>query len=117
MRMVAKIGYGYAIAELGYGSFRPLILGAILKEDGNPSYLVGQNEKTEPPEPGAAHILRVKDQSKLGKKPIITSEVRLFSTFQTPTYHVIVGEIDSPEQHIAIIEKLNNRRMVNNFPS
>jgi hypothetical protein len=112
MRMLAKIGYTYAVAELGYGSFRPIVLDAILKTGVNVSHFVGQNQTKDAPDPTYKHLLRIKDQSSPGRKPIVVSEVKLFASFQTPTYHIIVGEIDTPEQHVAIKQKLQNRQAV-----
>jgi hypothetical protein len=113
MRMIAKTGYSYAVANMGYNSFRPLVIDAILDSNANVSHFVGQNQKWEMPidriENGA-HRLRIEISRTAKNQPWrVIVHVRLFSLFGTPTYHAVVGEIESPEKYNAIVEKLTNR--------
>src|SRR5262249_48090078 len=110
MRMIAKIGYSYAVAVMGYDSFRPLVIDAILDSNANVSHFVGQNQKWEKPiDPieNGAHRLRIDIRRTAKNQPWrVIVLVRLFSLFGTPTYHAVVGEIESPEKYRAISDKL-----------
>ena len=103
-RLIAKIGYGLAVALSGADSFRPLVRDIILGQSDDYYRFVG-GESSEVPvdeEPGrhycSAHILATGATSAL-----IIGQFKLFSVPGTPLYHAVVGEIDFniPEHHAA----------------
>jgi hypothetical protein len=101
-RMLAKIAHSWLTAIAGHGSFTPLALDAILKEDFNLSYLIGQNEPIEPVvQFGPNFSLRLRTMHHSDRlQSIMVIEIRLFDGMQTPTYHVVTGKTHSPEQYV-----------------
>jgi hypothetical protein len=92
-RMIAKIAYSYAVGELGYGSFRPLVTDLILGKTETLSYWVGGEWEIPPPTNTAFDLgwnKHVRDAT--GVEYVVVS-VRLFSFFETPIYHVVVGDV------------------------
>ena len=97
-RMVAKIGYGFAVAILGLGSFRPLVVRPILQPELAIGLLVGGVEKPDPLPPGVDIKnlnyfvgLSCTDHPVSGR-PILWAHVRLFAWFgNTPEYVVLLG--------------------------
>ena len=106
--MIAKIGYSYAVAILGVDGFKPIIVEAILNASCNVSYLVGMNPKYEQMMPGVGHFLQaaIRVPSQLGSEPLVVVEVRLCCSAGTPTYHAVVGKLESASQVSRMMEKL-----------
>ena len=103
MRMIAKIGYSFATAVVGYSGFRPLILGSIMNSEANPSYFVGMNEIQEPSGLNHNHELKLLIQGRLAGTTLLIVHARLFPYAETPTYHAVVGEfVDGTQEQIAI---------------
>lgn len=108
-QMILKIGYGYAIANLGHASFRRIALPYFMQEKQNVSYLVGQNETKEPKDPEHLHKTRIS----LVYRPqtqqwLVIAEIRLFAGASTPTYHAVVGDFERASDVGHILEKLGN---------
>jgi hypothetical protein len=105
-RLIAKIGYSYAVAELGLGAFTPFVTEIILGKSEDWFYAVGGSWEIEPPVEGGGHITGIDVIVKSATKFWIRVNMRFFSAVKTPSYHVIVGEIDLdlPEQS-SIFEK------------
>ncbi len=91
MRMVAKIAYAYAVAELGYESFNPLLLETIKGSNAHMFHLIGGAETAEPiSSPYDISLVKVG----INGKEFITGNVRVFATEQgSPTYTVIIGHL------------------------
>jgi hypothetical protein len=107
-RMLAKIAHSFLTAIAGYGSFFPLALGAILNDDFNLSYLVGENAEIEPVVKfGSNFMVRMRTLHQ-GARSVLIVEIRLFHGMQTPTYHVVTGETHSPEQFAIMMENIHN---------
>jgi hypothetical protein len=107
-RMLAKIGYSFLVALAGYGTFTPLIIPAIMNENYNISYLVGQNPEIEPAGTnGEWFDLRIRTMH-AGTQSIFIVEIRLFQQNPVPTYHVVVGETNSPEQYERVMARVRN---------
>ena len=102
-RLIAKIGYGYAIAEVGSDCFTPLVREIILGRSDDYFHFVGSAPSRPPdtgwPRGGAHHfgitIYFLKDGIGL-----VIVDIKLFAEAGTPIYHAVVGEIDTnnPEQ-------------------
>ena len=76
------LAHSYSIAEIGFGSFRPLVTDLILGKTDTLSQWVG-GEWDIPPATQAAFELRRHTLSANGKNYLIVN-VRLFSFFGTP---------------------------------
>jgi len=88
-RMLAKIGHGYATAEMGFGSFRPYLSDIILNRP--PVHighyvggLFGRTPKSED-----LHIITMSD---LWGRNLVVAEIQLFAERGMPVYVVVVGE-------------------------
>jgi hypothetical protein len=92
-RVVAKIGYGFAVAERGLGSFEPVVLPAILGTSDDIGQWVGCLDVSLTP--GAqltgSYTLTVGD---LPDGQVI-SVVQLFAGMGVPEYVVVVGKASS----------------------
>lgn len=108
-RMIAKIGYSFAVAEFGARSFRPLpqILDIILERTKNVAYAVGGDWDIPPPDPKGKHVLIPSALIKPGGAWVVI-EIRLFPAFETPQHRAVVGEIDfaNPEHVVVFQEKM-----------
>ena len=108
-RFIAKIGYGFAVAEMGLHCFRPLVRGIILGRSHDYFHFVGSAQR-EPPASGwprggrhhfgiTIHFL----QDGIG---LVIVDVKLFAEAGTPVYHTVVGEIDTKHPgHFAALEQ------------
>lgn len=90
-RMLAKIAHAYAVAELGFGNFKPLLTNIIRGiRPYNLPYFIGSAMGKAPPHSDLHHIEI--DQGGLGVGRFIVIKVRLFANRDTPTHYVVVGE-------------------------
>ena len=92
-RMLAKIGYSYAVANLGLDGFKPLALDLIMgrKEyDGN--FLVGGTLAQVPPadEPNT-HQLWI-EFPRVHSREFVVAILRLFADRGAPLYRIVVGD-------------------------
>jgi hypothetical protein len=97
-RLLAKTAYAYAVAEMGYGSFRPLVIDLILNYE--PKYLayyVGGTHEKEAPLGGDLHEIEI-DNTGLGKGQYIVVRIQLFADRRLPVYYVVVGEVIDTHQ-------------------
>ena len=109
MRMIAKAGYSYAVAQMGFGNFTPIVREAILNPNTNISYFVGMNSQLEPMIENGWHTIQLSTKVAPGAKTLICANVRLFSSAGTPTYHAIVGEFESLAQETATMQESRKR--------
>jgi len=89
-RLIAKIAYSYAVAELGFHSFQPVLLDLILGESQTPFYWVGGDMTVSPPEPTVLHKLDHKIETIRGMQYMV-AYISLFCFFGAPAYRVVVG--------------------------
>jgi len=89
-RMLAKIAYAFAIAELGSG-FSPTLLDTIKNvSPPHAAYYVGGSLTSEPSS-SHKHELSITRESHLGRR-LINIRIRLFSDLGSPVYYCIAGE-------------------------
>jgi hypothetical protein len=90
-RMLAKIGYSYAVAELGFGSFEPLVLDTILGTEDYDSigHYVGGYIDYDPPSKERHELDLLRYQ--VGSARYWVAKIRLFAWLGAPTYFVVVG--------------------------
>ena len=91
-KMLAKIAHAYAVAELGYGTFKPLLTNIILNQP--PLYIsqfVGGVRDVEMPLGGDLHDIEI-DQTGLGQGRYLVVKIQLFADRKLPVYYVVVGE-------------------------
>ena len=106
-RMIAKIAYGYAIAEYGRSTttaFSEIITPTILDGGVDWTHLVGGKIDIPPAIPGGDHVTAIRLQP-LKEVLALVVYVRLFSKISTPEYHAVVGTIDKNPEHQTALEK------------
>jgi hypothetical protein len=89
-RMLAKIAHSYAAAELGCGTFHPLLVNII--RGAKPYFLphfIGSGIGKSPPF-SDLHQIEI-DKTGLGGGTFVVVKIRLFSDRDTPTHYVVVG--------------------------
>ncbi|MDZ5649047.1 HNH endonuclease [Nitrospirillum sp. BR 11828] len=93
-RLLAKIGYSYAVAELGLNVFKPYVLGIIRGHDVSLlRHLVG-GDLTKSPAGDDLHEIELVPPGALGFPNLVVVRIRLFANCPgTATYLVVVGEI------------------------
>lgn len=104
-QLLAKIGYCHTLALLEPSDFRPVCLPYILGEKRNPSYIVGGTFEIAPPDPQNGYVLNTRGFIEMGRMMLL-AEIRLFSNLHTPTYHVVVGDVQGIENIEALLKKL-----------
>jgi hypothetical protein len=91
-RMLAKIGYSFAVAELGLKNFRPLLTDMILNGTQELfNHIGGEPNLARDPPSEALHELGLGYQRANGKDYVV-ARVRLFAKQHGPIYYVVVGE-------------------------
>jgi hypothetical protein len=104
-RLLAKIGYCHMLTLLDPGDFRPICLPYILGEKRNASYIVGGAFDLAPAEPHNGYVLNTLGFIETGRMMLL-AEIRLFSNLHTPTYHVVVGDVQGAEKIEALLKML-----------
>jgi hypothetical protein len=91
-RLLAKIAYCHTLCALEPGDFRPICVPYILGESQNPSFIVGGTFDLMPPDRDLGYVVRSMGFIEADRL-MLMAELRLFANLQTPTYHVVVGDI------------------------
>jgi hypothetical protein len=105
-RLLAKIAYAYVVAEYGLGAFAPLVTDIILGRSDDYFYTVGGSWDIAPIIPGGDHVTNITVRGVGLSRMLIVVDIRLFSVAETPSYHVVVGEVDSKNpEHVTALEK------------
>jgi hypothetical protein len=105
-RLLAKIAYGYVVAEWGLGGFDPLGLDIILGRSDDYFYTVGGSWDIAEPIPGGDHITDILLHVLSPTRLQIRVNIRLFSKVRMPSYVVVVGNIDLQNpQHLITLAK------------
>jgi hypothetical protein len=114
VRMIAKIAHGYAVAELGLDAFKPMVVDLILGHATNYGYLVGGSMTIEPSVPDKGnHWIALGMGAGTISPPVVLVTVRLFQQAQTPSYHVVVGRLETEEQIERMKQYLTGDRVIN----
>lgn len=106
-RMLAKIGYGQILTLLDPEDFRPICLPYIMGADSNLSHIVGSNLSVTEKRTEFGYVLRTKGVGSFDHLYLI-AEVRLLANNDTPTYHVVVGDVVGREKVTAILERIGS---------
>lgn len=108
-RMLAKIGHSLAVANLGKGAFKPLLLDLICEGQVRAMNLVGGSPIDTPlRDSKALHELDLGYQRMNGVTYVV-ARIRLFASHGGPRYHVVVGE--ALESRIAIVRRVLSSRI------
>jgi hypothetical protein len=93
-RLLAKIGYAYAVAELGLGVFRPYILGIIRGQDVSLlRHVVGSAVVSETAPGDDLHEIALLAPGELGAANLVVVRIRLFANHAgMATHYIVVGE-------------------------
>jgi hypothetical protein len=96
-RMIAKIGYAYACAEGAISDLDgdPFVLPAILGRRDEIGRWVGTLTKPIEAFPGVLHRIAVHHD---WEHRLLIAEVQLFSDSETPSYGVVLGNLDSAKR-------------------
>jgi hypothetical protein len=105
-RMLAKIGYSYAVAKLGLGTFQPLVIDIIKGKVQNLSELIGTETKHQNQDLINVHelllyALRILEDDVL----YVAVDIRLFANHNLPKYIVIVGIFNSGRTVYALTDQ------------
>ena len=106
-RLIAKIGYGQVLCSLDPGDFTPICLPYILAEKANPSFVVGGSLDYSAPDAGLGYVLRTAGFG-TPDRLMLMAEVRLLANNQSPTYHVVVGDVEGKDRIGAALAKLGD---------
>ena len=92
-RLLAKIGYAYAVAKIGLNNFRPLLLGIIRNQDPYLlHHLVGSAVGT-PAVSEDLHEIELLPAESFGAGKLIVVKIRLFSNYPgIAAHYVVAGE-------------------------
>ncbi len=93
-RMLAKIGFSFAVAEYGLDNFNDNISNIVLGYNDDVLYNVGSNMDVERPLLGSSHILEMYIFHDGKSCPLLVVEIKLLAETSSPRYHVVVGDID-----------------------
>jgi len=116
-RFIAKIGYGYAVAEMGLHCFRPLVNDIILGRSDDYFHFVGSAPREAPDSGwpgGGQHYFGITIKFVQDNIGLVIVDVKLFAEAGTPFYHAVVGEIDvrNAEHYVALERYRSDGRMV-----
>ena len=92
-RLLAKIAYGYAVAELGIDGFTSSITDVILGKNNLWAYRVGGADKSQFHPTGATvnHLLGLHIITTEQHEHLLSVSVQLFSNFEAPCYQAVIG--------------------------
>jgi len=102
-RMLAKIAHAYAVAELGYESFRPALRRFIRGKPFKPWHWIGSEHPT-PPSTASLHDIRWLIEAADHKNYVVV-ELRLFSFMNSPRYRIVVGELKRPTDQLPFLQQ------------
>lgn len=102
-QMLAKIAHSYATAELGYKSFFPYLNSYIRGSAINVFDFVG-SETTISPKSATLHEIRLSIEQRADVALVVVT-LRLFAFLGTPTYEIVVGQLNSGLDQFAILTK------------
>lgn len=118
-RTLAKIAHSFAVAELGWGSFNPIVqnIDTILCKTDDVAYTVGGDMELKPPIPDAGHLTLASILIRPDGDPLLVVDVRLFASIDTPNFHVVVGSFDlrKPRQRSVFQEKMSAAEFIANY--
>jgi len=104
-RLLAKIAYGQILCSLDPGDFRPICLPYILGQKKNPSYIVGGRWSFPETKPGIGYEMN-SHCIKFPDRLLIIAEIQLLANNTTPTYHVLVGDVEGAIEASRVFEKI-----------
>jgi hypothetical protein len=107
-RMLAKIGHSLAVAELGKDNFSPLLTNLICNGDQHSMRFIGGASDATTETPGTLHRVALGFQ-KIKSRTYVIAHVRLFASYGSPTYSVVVGE--SLESPMARVKRVFSNRI------
>jgi hypothetical protein len=109
-RLIAKIGYCQILTALDPEDFKPICLPYIVGKKSNISYVVGSKQPNDPPQ-GLGYFMRtIQVTTSTRDRMLLLAEVRLIADNDTPTYHVVVGEVLGIENVHRVSSKLDSRQ-------
>jgi len=103
-RMLAKIAHSYAVAELGYKSFEPVLARFIRGQPlENAWHWIGSDTALPPAE---QHLHDIQwCVPTIGETIYVMVSLRLFSFVGSPRYHIIVGRLTRPVDQLPYLQQ------------
>lgn len=96
-KMLAKIGYSYAVAELGLSTIRKVfVLPALLGLEDDVGMWVGSGPDRLKIPPAALHYLQLDVRDLDDDEVLVLVHIKLFANSPTATYTVVVGTASRP---------------------
>ena len=112
-RLIAKIGYAFAVAELGLGSFTPFVQGLILGRDKDHERYVGSLERDNPISTALGdRAIKLTFCRKVTPSRTFVIPVMDIAIIPeaTPIYYVVAGELDLDNaQHRRVYQDYRQR--------
>ncbi|MCC0023646.1 MAG: hypothetical protein H6874_05435 [Hyphomicrobiaceae bacterium] len=90
---LARIAYSYAVSELGYGTFQPLVLDLLKRKGGFFRHWVGGQLSVPPANKLSLHTLE-QETVLVGPHKYVVVTLRLFANLGSPIHQVVVGQLD-----------------------
>jgi hypothetical protein len=91
-QMLAKIGYSFAVGELGIEAFKPFLIPHILRKELDDCHkFVGSLGETEK----ATKELHEISMVDMAKEDLVVVRIRLLAKLETPTYYVVAGKCNN----------------------
>ncbi len=104
-RLLAKVAYGQVLCSLDPDDFRPICVPYILGQKKNISYVVGGRWSYSEMKPGIGYEMRT-NCIKFPGRLLIIVEIQIIPNNVTPTYHVLVGDVQGDEEADRVYKKI-----------
>lgn len=98
IKLLAKVAHSYAIAEIGRGTFRPILAPFVRGLPLRALEWIG-SEPTDRPATPTLHEISLEIFNSGGQDYVVVN-LRLFSFLGTPRYQIVVGELERVNQHL-----------------
>jgi hypothetical protein len=90
-RLLAKIAHAYAVAELGYGSFQPYLLGIIRNQDPLLMHHLIGSAIGKAPVSDDLHEIDILQPDQLNSGKLVVVKIHLFSNYDGMAVHYVVA--------------------------
>jgi hypothetical protein len=107
-RLIAKIGFAFAAAEVGVENFTPMITDLILGKTTDWNRLVGGQFSQVPRQSSSEIHTMLLENHDIGQQTYLIASVCLFSRFGAPSYSAALGTV-SDEQYQGMLVREANR--------
>jgi hypothetical protein len=108
LQLLAKVAHGYAVAELGIGSFQPSLTKFIRGLFPFTAYhWIGSDPEVPPASSQSLHEIGLHIEQ-IGPAAYVVVTFRLFSFLPTPQYRIVVGELERPFDQRTLLKQVSH---------